>query len=168
MSNRYRVSLAAARVISIALLLMVTICGECALAQAGNAPRTLSVTNPATGFTVRTTDGGITWEQVRSDGATGSQRMQIQQAAGTLGAIAWPNPASGATTVSYRLAQPAAVIVTLHDMQGNEVARVDEGAISAGEQAVSFDTTKLPDGTYYYRMTSDGTPGGGGLLVVAH
>ena len=58
--------------------------------------------------------------------------------------------------------------MTLHTMQGAEVARFDEGMAGAGEQAVTLDASKLQSGAYYYRITSDATHSSGGLLVVTH
>jgi serine protease AprX len=85
-----------------------------------------------------------------------------------LRSMAWPNPTSGATTIQFRLDQPGTLLVTLHDIQGKEVARFDRGASSPGQQAIGFDAGGLSDGLYYYRITSDGRHRGGGSLLVTH
>ena len=170
MLNRYTISPALLRISWIAFMLLAPLCGERALAQTRVVPRTLTVTNPVTGFTVRTTDGGVTWESVGSDQVNGRGKMQVD-ASGEVNVLhtrAWPNPTAGETTIHLLLGQPASVVVTVHDMQGKEMMRFDRGALNAGEQAVTFDTSSIPSGAYYYHVTSDGTHSGGGLLVVSH
>jgi hypothetical protein len=164
MFNRSMLPSTLLRGLSLALLLM-GLCGGRADAQISHAPRILTVTNPATGLTIRTTDGGMTWAPVSSD----KLRMQVDAGSvDALRAMAWPNPTSGATTIQFRLDQPGALMVTLHDIQGKEVARFDRGASNSGRQAISFDAGGLPDGLYYYHVTSDGRHCGGGSLLVTH
>ena len=50
-----------------------------------------------------------------------------------------PNPTAGRTTVAFRLAEPAHVTLTVHDLLGREVARLVDAARPAGEHAVTWD-----------------------------
>ncbi|MCK6558060.1 T9SS type A sorting domain-containing protein [bacterium] len=50
----------------------------------------------------------------------------------------YPNPFNPATNIRYHLPQPALVRVSIHDLQGREVARLFEGWQSAGTHALSW------------------------------
>lgn len=79
---------------------------------------------------------------------------------------AMPNPASNQARISYRIATATTVTLTLFDALGREVARIDEGFKSAGDHEVSFSVSKLPGGTYRYRLaTATGEAVSRGLTV---
>jgi hypothetical protein len=67
-----------------------------------------------------------------------------------------PNPFTDATTVRFRLATAGAVRVTVHDVQGREVARVVDGVRPAGMQSVSFRARDLTSGVYHVRLETGG------------
>ncbi|WP_420455671.1 T9SS type A sorting domain-containing protein [Rubrivirga sp.] len=75
--------------------------------------------------------------------------------AATLAAPA-PNPAASSTTLGYALAAPGDVALTVHDALGREVARLAEGARSAGPHRVAFDTHTLASGVYVVRLRAGG------------
>src|SRR5262249_24337860 len=143
--------------LSMALLLIAAaVSSNRALAQSRN----LTVSNPATGFAIRTNDGGRTWERIDN-----AQRTQLDGSASiAMGSVACPNPTSATTMLHFTPMQPGTVRVTLHTMQGAEIAHVDQ-SMSAGEQAVTLDVSKLQSGAYYYRITGDGARSIGGLLI---
>jgi hypothetical protein len=67
-----------------------------------------------------------------------------------------PNPFANLTTVRFRLAAPARVRLTLHDVQGREVARLIDDLRPAGAHAVPLSARGLPSGVYLYRLESEG------------
>jgi hypothetical protein len=66
----------------------------------------------------------------------------------------FPNPVNKTTEISYKLAQGGPTSITLYDMLGNQVASVAERMSGAGDQSVTFDASKLPNGMYYYKLQS--------------
>ncbi len=68
----------------------------------------------------------------------------------------YPNPFNPKTTISYTLAQPAAVQLCVFDALGREVASLVDGAQAAGEHVVTFDASGLASGTYLYQLAVDG------------
>ncbi|NNF58016.1 MAG: DUF1501 domain-containing protein, partial [Rhodothermaceae bacterium] len=70
----------------------------------------------------------------------------------------YPNPFQGAAMVAYALDRPGHVALTAYDVRGRQVARLVDGAHTAGRHTVRFDGTALPSGTYLLRLeTSGGT-----------
>jgi hypothetical protein len=70
----------------------------------------------------------------------------------------YPNPFASATTLELSVATPGRAVLTVHDALGREVARLLDGALSAGFHRVAFDAHALglPAGMYVARL-SDGT-----------
>jgi hypothetical protein len=67
-----------------------------------------------------------------------------------------PNPASGPVRLSYVLAAPAAVRLSVYDVLGREVAVVAAGERATGEHEASLDTSALPAGVYTVRVEGGG------------
>ncbi|MFC1569745.1 T9SS type A sorting domain-containing protein [bacterium] len=67
----------------------------------------------------------------------------------------YPNPFNPATTIQYTLNQMSAVILTVHDLMGHEVALLDEGIKTAGLHRVQFDASHLSNGVYFYQLETD-------------
>ena len=63
-----------------------------------------------------------------------------------------PNPAVNEATVSFELATPSAVVVSVFDALGREVRRRDLGTRIAGADAVALDTRGLAPGVYVVRL----------------
>lgn len=116
-------------------------------------------------------DGGQTWQTIES--ATGAEGG-IAPAGGAnaiqgRGAcIAAPNPATSFTAISYTVKQPGEVSLAVYDMSGVEIKRLSQGAQQSGLHVTTVDVSNLHDGTYYYRIATDGSAVGGGILIVAH
>jgi len=68
-----------------------------------------------------------------------------------------PNPFGAAATVHFRLARPGHVTLTVHDVQGREVARPLDGERAAGDHAVRFEARGLPAGVYLVRLRAGGS-----------
>jgi serine protease AprX len=81
----------------------------------------------------------------------------------------YPNPiglGSESTTISYSLAKPSMVTLTIHDVLGREVRRVPSDSESAGEHHATVSASELPAGTYFYRLTAGGDSRVGSMVVV--
>jgi hypothetical protein len=68
---------------------------------------------------------------------------------------AYPNPAKTSTTITYSLARPATVTLTIYDVLGREVETVVAGHRSVGDHATGFDAGGLPSGIYLYQLQAD-------------
>jgi photosystem II stability/assembly factor-like uncharacterized protein len=64
----------------------------------------------------------------------------------------YPNPFDSETKISYSLAIPAQVQLTVCNMFGQQVALLDEGFKPAGSFSTDFTGEGLPSGIYYYRL----------------
>jgi hypothetical protein len=64
----------------------------------------------------------------------------------------YPNPARGATTITFTLAQASEVKLEVFDVSGRKVATLAEGPRVAGENNTTFDTDGLAPGVYVYRL----------------
>ncbi len=78
---------------------------------------------------------------------------------GTLGI--GPNPFRESTSLSYRLARPAHVRVTIYDPCGRQVRALLDEPRSIGEQQIEWDGRgddgrRLPGGIYFQRFEADG------------
>ena len=64
----------------------------------------------------------------------------------------YPNPFDSETKISYFLAIPAQVQLTVCNMFGHQVALLDKGFKPAGSFSAEFTGEGLPSGMYYYRL----------------
>lgn len=64
----------------------------------------------------------------------------------------YPNPADGAATVAFALADADEVRVGVYDVLGRRVAALANGSFSAGRHAMPLDTAALPPGVYVVRI----------------
>ncbi|MCA9726998.1 MAG: hypothetical protein KC729_04890 [Candidatus Eisenbacteria bacterium] len=76
-----------------------------------------------------------------------------------------PNPFATTATISLSVDRTMPVRVTIHDVQGREVARVVDGVLGPGRHDATWrdggSAGVLPQGTFYYRVSSpEGTFGG--------
>jgi serine protease AprX len=65
---------------------------------------------------------------------------------------AYPNPFTGATTISYYLTQPGSVSVEVYNTLGRKVQTLVAGTEAAGAHQVQFDGSKLARGTYLFKV----------------
>ena len=82
----------------------------------------------------------------------------------TLGA-AMPNPASGDVRIPYSLAAAGSVELALYNTLGQRVAVLVAGEQQAGPHTATVDTGELPNGMYYYRLSTNGQTFTRSLLV---
>lgn len=66
-----------------------------------------------------------------------------------------PNPFTRATTIRFVLPWSGRARLSVHDLIGQEVARLVDGELPAGSHSVTLDGRDLPDGVYFYRLTFD-------------
>jgi hypothetical protein len=69
----------------------------------------------------------------------------------------YPNPFNPNTTISYVLAQPSDVLITIFNMRGQEVRSFERSNVAAGPQNLAWDGkdqkgSSLASGVYYIRM----------------
>ena len=86
--------------------------------------------------------------------------------AADVGIAVRPNPSSGRIEVVLRLAEASEARVVVVDALGREVAVVRDGALPAGETAVSVDTGAWPAGVYVVRATAGAREVSARLTVV--
>ncbi|NDK54607.1 S8/S53 family peptidase [Pontibacter fetidus] len=69
---------------------------------------------------------------------------------------AYPNPSTGRSTISYTVTAEGPVAIEVYDVMGRKVQTVVSEKQAAGRHALQFDGSKLPGGTYLYRITANG------------
>ena len=66
----------------------------------------------------------------------------------------YPNPFNPQTVISYEVAEPAHVNLSVYDLLGREVRQLADGLQAAGRYEVMFEAGDLPSGVYVYRLTA--------------
>lgn len=64
----------------------------------------------------------------------------------------YPNPFNPTTTITYALMTASEIELTVHNMLGQEVARLVHDVQQPGQHHVRFDAGDLPSGVYFYRL----------------
>jgi len=63
-----------------------------------------------------------------------------------------PNPFNATTKISFSLAAPSEVRLTIYDVLGREVNTLALGAQGAGVHEITYTATGLASGIYFYRL----------------
>ncbi|GAB5522115.1 MAG: hypothetical protein RhofKO_43660 [Rhodothermales bacterium] len=63
-----------------------------------------------------------------------------------------PNPFTGHTRIAYSVPTPGPVVLTVHDLLGREVARLQDGHQHPGTHMAHFHADDHPSGLYLYRL----------------
>ena len=66
----------------------------------------------------------------------------------------YPNPFNPVTYIRYSLPEAGFVKLTVHNLLGQEVAKLVSADQQAGDYSVTFDGSRLSSGVYYYRVRS--------------
>ena len=66
----------------------------------------------------------------------------------------YPNPFNPETTFSFVLASQSPTTLIVYDMLGNEVERIVDQVLPAGEFRTSWTADGMASGTYFYRLES--------------
>jgi hypothetical protein len=69
---------------------------------------------------------------------------------------AWPNPFNPSTRVSFTLAQAGHTTVSIHNLLGQEVARLVDASMAAGSHQLIWDGTGQASGLYLVVLESQG------------
>jgi hypothetical protein len=77
----------------------------------------------------------------------------------TMGVKAWPNPTNQNFNVQYNLPESGSLTISLVDVRGAEMIRVERTRQMAGEQVEQFDLSQLPEGVYFLRMQTANSQG---------
>jgi alpha-glucosidase (family GH31 glycosyl hydrolase) len=64
----------------------------------------------------------------------------------------YPNPFNSSTVISYSIAEPARVILSLYDLLGRKVMVLTDVVQAAGTHSVLLPRGDLPSGIYFYRI----------------
>jgi hypothetical protein len=67
----------------------------------------------------------------------------------------YPNPFNPTTTIQFSLPQAAQIKINLYNMLGEQVATIVEGMYESGYHKVTFNASRLPSGSYVYRLESN-------------
>lgn len=66
----------------------------------------------------------------------------------------YPNPSNGSSRLTYSLATVSEVSIDLWDLTGKRIAIIKDAVRRAGEHVVFIDTSSLPAGVYFARMSA--------------
>ncbi len=77
-----------------------------------------------------------------------------------------PNPANPITTITYSIKNPSNVRRSIYGINGQKVATLVNGPMSAGAHSVTFDGSKYASGVYFYRFDSAGLKKSGKMLLL--
>jgi len=66
-----------------------------------------------------------------------------------------PNPFRDATTIVFDTPETAKITLTVHNIMGQEIARLLDGRVPAGRHRVTWSPDDLSSGMYVYRIQSD-------------
>jgi len=66
----------------------------------------------------------------------------------------YPNPFNPSTTIRFSLPKREHVTLKVYDMLGREIATLVDGVMDTGEHAVMFSANNLPNGVYFYQITT--------------
>ena len=67
----------------------------------------------------------------------------------------YPNPFNPATKIDFDLPENAFVNLSIYDVLGKEVKNIYNTELPAGPYSVSFSSSQLPSGVYFYKLTSN-------------
>jgi hypothetical protein len=68
----------------------------------------------------------------------------------------YPNPVSNYTTFSFFIPEKAYSSLDIYNSLGNKIIRLISAELVSGSHQIKWDAANLPDGIYYYKLTSGG------------
>lgn len=94
------------------------------------------------------------------EGATAIEAPEGESQAARTGLMQnYPNPFNPRTTISYRLAEPGPVSLTIYNAAGQHIKTLVDGSMPGGEHQITWDGTNeqhedVGSGVYYYELTT--------------
>jgi len=67
----------------------------------------------------------------------------------------YPNPFNSGTTISYQLAEPAAVTLKVFNIAGQQVALLVRQQQQPGSYQLNWNASRLPSGVYYFQIQAN-------------
>lgn len=64
----------------------------------------------------------------------------------------YPNPFNPQTTITFSIADPGFVDLSVYDLLGNRITTLLSQSVGEGKHEVSFDGSQLSSGVYFYRL----------------
>jgi hypothetical protein len=77
----------------------------------------------------------------------------------------FPNPARDEATVAYHAPFPGNTTLRIIDISGKVLVNKDMGKLKTGKHSFSFNTSKLPDGTYFIKVVTGSSYSFGRIIV---
>jgi M6 family metalloprotease-like protein len=77
-----------------------------------------------------------------------------------------PNPSNAVITISYSIKNPSSVKLTIYSINGQKVATLVDGPMSAGAHSVVFNGSRYASGVYFYKFESAGMKRTGKMLLL--
>jgi glycosidase/outer membrane lipoprotein-sorting protein len=68
----------------------------------------------------------------------------------------YPNPFNPSTFIEFDIPERAKVRLAVHDVLGREIKVLIDGELEPGRHRVKFDSSSLPTGVYFYRLSCNG------------
>ena len=111
----------------------------------------------------------ITWSDPRVEGEGYNIFASIYSTSGIIGLVSerdkipnqftleqnYPNPFNAVTTIHYALPHSGEISLRIFNILGEEVGRLVDGIIPAGNHTVTWDASNVASGIYFYRLQSD-------------
>ncbi len=66
----------------------------------------------------------------------------------------FPNPFNPKTSISIELLEDSEVEITVYNLEGKEVQKIEKGYLSKGKHTFAFDGSELPSGVYLYKVAT--------------
>jgi hypothetical protein len=101
------------------------------------------------------------FKQGKSSG--NSAVVMLAQGVQSSGAV--PNPAGAEATIPFHLPTAMHVTVVVYDATGTQVATLLDKDCGAGDHQTTFIPNSLPNGTYIYKITGDGSTAIGKIIL---
>jgi len=78
----------------------------------------------------------------------------------------FPNPITQSTTINYLLGSEMNIRLEVYNQLGEYIATVEQGFRTRGVQSVHYNTSHLPAGTYYLRLSSANASTSKSMVIV--
>jgi len=78
----------------------------------------------------------------------------------------YPNPFSASTAISFTLNTQQNVSLAVFNELGQQISTLANGKMNAGAHSVSFDASNLPQGVYFYKLTTGGVTETRQMIIV--